>query len=87
MSDPGGATFRVIVKLRDMGVSVRVIARTFGIPKSTLHRWLPAMREMVLEDQSNSARVSHMGQEDQQKAAPQSHSSDLSVPYGTAPGR
>ncbi len=43
------------VKLRDIGASLRSIAPMFGVSKSTLHRWWPAIEEI--------GRLSQMGQQ------------------------
>lgn len=46
---------RIIVKLCILGVSLRAIAKMFGMSKSTLHRWMPSI-EII-------AGMSHLGQD------------------------
>ena len=41
---------KLIASLRAKGVSIRVIARTFGMSKSTLHRYLPAFEAIAAEN-------------------------------------
>jgi transposase-like protein len=51
-----GPTFdefcEMVMQLRRIGAPIRTIAGVFGMSKSTLHRWMPAIE----------ARASQMGQ-------------------------
>jgi transposase len=40
---------RLVVTLRERGASIRVIAKVFGLSKSTLHRWLPAIEAVAAD--------------------------------------
>lgn len=41
---------KLIARLRAEGASIRALARMLGMPKSTLHRYLPAIQLIAAEN-------------------------------------
>lgn len=66
--------YRLIVKLRNSGASIRGIAKAYGMSKSNLQRLLPAIEATV---------ASQMGQDGDTGAAKSASSEGDPVPNGT----